>query len=260
MAAGLMMIGLAGLVASPVQAQTTTTYQYDSLGRLVQTQNSYGITTGYGYDAAGNRTSQSISADHPVVGNVTITVDQNSSATLITPPVWGSAVTGLYVLAQPPNGQASAPSSTTLSYMPNPGYFGSDSFPYFAYGPGPNGGPQVNSNTAQVYINVRQIAPIAQAVNNYPVLAGSTNNVINPTITGGTATSLQIASQPVSGTTASVSNLALLYNAPSSAGSDSFTYTALNATGSSTAQVSINVVTTGALWDGFNWDAGPTWN
>ncbi|MEM9572724.1 MAG: Ig-like domain-containing protein [Pseudomonadota bacterium] len=47
-----------GLVFAPLAATSdTTTYTYDSLGRLVDVEYDDGSSTGYQYDAAGNRTA-----------------------------------------------------------------------------------------------------------------------------------------------------------------------------------------------------------
>lgn len=50
-------------VSSVAQAQDTTTYTYDALGRLVssKTSGSQNVTTDIRYDAAGNRTNYTVS-------------------------------------------------------------------------------------------------------------------------------------------------------------------------------------------------------
>lgn len=44
-------------VALGSDAQTTTTYDYDALGRLKSAVSSNGVSTAYSYDPGGNRTS-----------------------------------------------------------------------------------------------------------------------------------------------------------------------------------------------------------
>ncbi|SFH02915.1 Putative Ig domain-containing protein [Ensifer sp. OV372] len=84
-------------------------------------------------------------------------------------------------------------------------------------------------------------APSAGAVA-LTVAANSAANVISPSISGGAAASLAIASPPSRGN-ASVSGLQILYTPqPGYSGADSFTYTATNATGTSTpATVTVTV-------------------
>lgn len=55
---------LAGLIASAISATAfagSAAYQYDTLGRLTQVTYSNGVVITYVYDAAGNRTSQTVS-------------------------------------------------------------------------------------------------------------------------------------------------------------------------------------------------------
>ncbi|KQX27779.1 hypothetical protein ASD01_22030 [Ensifer sp. Root423] len=84
-------------------------------------------------------------------------------------------------------------------------------------------------------------APSAGAVA-LTVAANSTANVISPSISGGAAASLAIASPPSRGN-ASVSGLQIVYTPqPGYSGADSFTYTATNATGTSTpATVTVTI-------------------
>ena len=52
---------LVAMSAPSAQAQQTTTYTYDELGRLITIARSDGVTIQYSYDPAGNRTSQVVS-------------------------------------------------------------------------------------------------------------------------------------------------------------------------------------------------------
>ncbi|WP_429941225.1 putative Ig domain-containing protein [Agrobacterium vitis] len=95
--------------------------------------------------------------------------------------------------------------------------------------------------TASYSITINAAAPIANALT-ATVTANSADNVLAPSITGGAATSVAIASSPSHGV-ATVSGTNFIYTPTAGySGSDSFTYTATNATGtSSPATVTIAV-------------------
>ncbi|MVA23104.1 putative Ig domain-containing protein [Agrobacterium vitis] len=95
--------------------------------------------------------------------------------------------------------------------------------------------------TASYSITINAAAPIANALS-ATVTANSADNVLAPSITGGAATSVAIASSPSHGA-ATVSGTTLIYTPTAGySGSDSFTYTATNATGtSSPATVTVTV-------------------
>ncbi|MCM2468426.1 putative Ig domain-containing protein [Agrobacterium vitis] len=95
--------------------------------------------------------------------------------------------------------------------------------------------------TASYSITINSAAPIANALT-ATVTANSSDNVLAPSITGGAATSVAIASSPSHGA-ATVSGTNFIYTPTAGySGSDSFTYTATNATGtSSPATVTITV-------------------
>ena len=100
--AAAVLIGLAGLPASPT-AQETQTYIYDVHGRLVSVDRSAGLDTTYAYDAANNRTLRVVGAsDAP-------------SPFELGPPVT-NAVGGTYhSSAAPTLAGFSAPVSVTVS-------------------------------------------------------------------------------------------------------------------------------------------------
>ena len=101
-----------------------------------------------------------------------------------------------------------------------------------------------NASASQTYtltVNPAPAVPVANAVS-ATVAYGSSGNVITPTLGGGSATSLAVVSNPTHGTVG-ISGLTLVYTPVSTyTGSDSFTYRATNAGGTSAAAtVSITV-------------------
>ncbi|WP_265502826.1 putative Ig domain-containing protein [Paracoccus beibuensis] len=72
-----------------------------------------------------------VAVQAPVAGHVTATVAANSADNAITLDLSGGAATSVAVLADPAHGTATV-SGTTITYTPNAGYSGSDSFTYTA--------------------------------------------------------------------------------------------------------------------------------
>lgn len=256
-----------------------------------------------------------ISVQAPVANAVSLTVATNSINNTVTLSITGGAATSVAVASSPTNGTAAA-SGTSITYTPNSGYFGADSFTYTAtnaagtsiaatvsvtvtatpltFSPAPGAlaggtvgtaysqtvsvtggvgpysyaatglpaGLSINTSTGAITgtpttagsytvnvtataannatssatytIAVAAQAPIANAVT-LTVAANSTNNAVTLNITGGTATSVTVASAPSHGT-ASASGATIRYTpAAGYSGQDSFTYTATNAAGTSTA-------------------------
>jgi len=213
---GLLSLGVVVLLVAagrPSQAQTTTTYTYDALGRLVSATTNTGYTSTFAYDAAGNRTQQTIVPPAPTVGAATLSVAYNTSGSVALSP--SGVYTSLAVASGPAHGSASI-SGTTATYTPNSGYYGSDSFTYTATGPGGTSGP------ATVSVTVGPPAPSAGAVSLSVGYNASGSVSLAPS---GVYTSLALSSGPshgsasVSGTTASYTPNSGYY------GADSFTYT-----------------------------------
>ncbi|MGV1909782.1 putative Ig domain-containing protein [Agrobacterium vitis] len=100
--------------------------------------------------------------------------------------------------------------------------------------------------TASYSITINAAAPIANALT-ATVTANSSDNVLAPSITGGAATAVTIASSPSHGA-ATVSGTNFIYTPTAGySGSDSFTYTATNATGTSSPATVIITVTAPAF-------------
>ena len=170
----------------------------------------------------------------PVANAVSATVAYNSSNNAITLNITGGTATSVTVASAASHGTATA-SGTSITYTPTAGYSGSDSFTYTATNASGTSAP------ATVSITVNPQAPVANAVS-ATVAYNSSNNAITLNITGGAATSVAVAS-PASHGTATASGTSITYTPTAGyVGSDSFTYTATNATGTSAAAtVSITV-------------------
>jgi YD repeat-containing protein len=148
------------------------------------------------------------------------------------------AYTGVGVAVLPGHGMAS-PSGTTMTYTPATGYSGPDSFQYTASIAGATSAP------ANVSITVGPPPPVANPFN-ASVFSNTTNAPIPLNITGGAPSSVAVATPATHGA-ASVSppGGATIVYTPTGGyiGSDSFTYTASNASGTSAAAMaSIAVV------------------
>ena len=151
-------------------------------------------------------------------------------------------VTGTYAsvaLASRPSHGTAAASGTSLAYTPASSYFGADSFQYTA------AGAVATSTPATVSITVNPPPPVANNIN-AQVVGNTTNNNIPLSITGGTPTSVAVATQASHGT-ATASGITIAYTpATNYVGADSVAYTASNAGGTSapaTAQITVTGLT-----------------
>ncbi|MDE2585304.1 MAG: autotransporter domain-containing protein, partial [Betaproteobacteria bacterium] len=170
----------------------------------------------------------------PVANGVSATVSFNT-ATAIPLNITGGTPSSVAVGTAPAHGTATV-SGTSITYTPTTGYSGSDSFTYKAINAGGTSAP------ATVSITVKPALPTAGAVT-ITVPINSTNNPIPLNLSGGAASSVAIAGAPSHGTV-QISGLAVTYT-PTAAyrGTDTFTYTATNATGTSApAMVTIQVM------------------
>jgi YD repeat-containing protein len=129
------LLGIAAL-SSAAPASETTTFTYDALGRLVQSSNSggprNGLSSGTGYDPAGNRTASSVNQGlpPPPTNNAVFSVsgpvplDEGGYA-VFTISKTGTAVSDLSVNYATANGTAAAPGDYTA-------ISGTLTFPYSA--------------------------------------------------------------------------------------------------------------------------------
>jgi hypothetical protein len=170
----------------------------------------------------------------PLANPTSATVIKNTGFNPITLSLTGGTATSVAVSTGPANGIASA-SGTSISYEPNAGYVGSDSFAYTAANAGGTSAP------ATVSITVVIPAPIAGAVT-ATVTRNTSNNPIALNLSGGAATSVAVVTTPRHGT-ATASGTGITYTPTTGfTGTDNFTYDATNSTGtSSSAMVTITV-------------------
>jgi uncharacterized repeat protein (TIGR02543 family) len=177
----------------------------------------------------------------PVANAVSATVAANSSNNAITLNITGGTPTSVAVASGASHGTATA-SGTSITYTPTASYTGNDSFTYTATNAGGTSAP------ATVTITVNPQAPVANAVS-ATVAYNSSNNAITLNITGGTPTSVAVASGASHGT-ATASGTSITYTPTASyTGNDSFTYTATNAGGTSapaTVTITVNAAVPGA--------------
>ena len=170
----------------------------------------------------------------PVANAVSTPIAYNSTNNAIPYTVTGT-YTSVALASRPSNGTAAA-SGTSLTYTPNTGYIGPDSFQYTA------AISLATSAPATISLTVNPPPPVANPVS-AQVVTNTTNNNIPLSITGGTPTSVAVGVHPTHGT-ATASGITIKYTPTSGySGSDSFTYTASNAGGTSApATASITVL------------------
>ncbi|MEO7065999.1 MAG: Ig-like domain-containing protein, partial [Rhodanobacter sp.] len=165
----------------------------------------------------------------PVANNVIATVAFNSTNNPITLNLGGGTATSVAVASSAAHGTATA-SGTSITYTPTSGYSGSDGFTYTAT----NGSGTSSAATISVTVGTPAAPTVANKSVSTPYNTPASINLAG-SITGAGITSIS-ASTPTHGTV-SVSGETVTYT-PSSTyygGTDSFTYTAENAGGVSTA-------------------------
>jgi large repetitive protein len=192
-------------------------------------------STGTGPFMGSRAYTLSVASAAPVANAVSATVSFNSGANPITLNITGGVPTSVAVATAAANGTATA-SGTSITYQPNTNFVGSDSFTYTASNAAGTSAPATVSITV-----TGPPLPIANAVS-ATVAHNSGANPITLNITGGTPTSVAVASAPSNGT-AIASGTSITYQPNAGyAGPDSFTYTASNLSGTSApATVSITV-------------------
>jgi YD repeat-containing protein len=234
---GAFMCALLEL-ATPAARAGTISYVYDALGRLISATYPSGVITVYTYDAAGNRTAYSTTASPPpVVGPVSAAVAYNSTANPISPNVSGY-YTSVAVSAPATHGTASA-SGVALSYTPNTGYTGADSFGYTASN---GGGTSAPAATVSITVTSGLVPPVVNPVSATVAFNSSGNNI--PLSVSGTYTSVAV-STPAGHGIATASGVTISYSPNTGySGADSFNYTASNSAGTSSpaaiASITIN--------------------
>lgn len=158
----LLSISAISVGAAPgeARAQTTTSYEYDTLGRLTNSTVSSGVTASYQYDASDNRTAIAGNSP-PIAVNDAVSTNSNTSVsfdprTNDSDPENSSLV--ITSVSVPSSGSATITGGGTgISYSPSPGTSGSAAFNYTIQD------PQAASASATVTVTVNNQAPIAQA-------------------------------------------------------------------------------------------------
>ncbi|WP_332676496.1 putative Ig domain-containing protein [Brevundimonas sp.] len=181
----------------------------------------------------------------PIASAVSVTVGFESTNNPVTLSITGGTPASVAAPGLPTNGSVNV-AGTAITYTPNAGYAGPDSFTYTATNTGGTSAPA----TVTVTVNPPP-APIAGAVS-VTVAANSSNNAVTLSLTGGTATSVATPGLPTHGTV-SIAGTAITYTPTAGySGADSFTYTATNLGGTSapatvTVTVSAPTLTLSAL-------------
>ncbi len=192
----------------------------------------------------------------PVAAASSETVFSGSSNDPIALSLSGGKAASIAITANPTHGTVSV-SGTSVTYTPTAGYTGADSFTYTATNAGGTSAAATVSLTVATPTSGAPPAPVA-AASSQTVAAGSSSDPIALSLSGGAAASITITANPAHGTV-SVSGTSVTYTPTSGyTGSDSFTYTATNAGGTSSgATVSLTVANfgTGAEINPVGWAA-----
>lgn len=168
----------------------------------------------------------------PVANPLNATIQANSSTNTLNPSITGNA-TGITISSPPAHGSAVA-NGLAINYVPAAGYVGSDTFTYFASGPGGT------SVSAAISISVVAAAPTASPIN--VTVPANTNATPIVALISGNVTSLAIASMPSHGSVIVNGDLMMYSPTNGYVGNDTFTYTATGIGGTSApATVSITI-------------------
>ncbi len=144
-----------------------------------------------------------------------------------------SGIISSYGIVSGPSHGSLGPAGSTVSYSPNAGFYGADSFVFDAIGPGGTS----NSSTVSVNVGLPP-APVAQ--NGSLTVAYNTAGSVGVSATG-VVSSYALAAHPSHGT-ASLSGLTATYTpATGYIGQDSFTFTASGPGGSTTGTITVTV-------------------
>lgn len=103
-----------------------------ALGTFNFTISATDSSTGGGPYSVATPMAITVSAGLPVAGNVSVAVAYGAPATPVTLALSGGAATAVSVDNVPGHGTATVTGPTAISYQPNPGFAGSDSFTYTA--------------------------------------------------------------------------------------------------------------------------------
>ena len=174
--------------------------------------------TGYLYDnGSGSLSWQPFPV--PVVGNVSATVNENTSNNSIALSLTTRHYSKGFVIDSGPSHGTLTLSGSSVLYTPTTGYTGGDSFTYHAYNIGGNS----NKGTGTITVGVTTAAPVTS--NGSMTLTENTSSTINlATLTSGSATSWSITSNPTHGTVSISGSTATYTPNTGYVGSDNFTF------------------------------------
>jgi YD repeat-containing protein len=155
----VMVAVVAASLAPTSWSQVTTSYTYDTRGRI-KTVVRPANTVAYTYDAADNRVALGVTnpaSPTPSVGSVSANTPYNTAVAIALAP--SGVYSSLALASGPVHGTASI-AGTTATYIPVAGFSGSDSFTYVAIGPGGQSAPATVSIT--VYPGSGGSTPVLQ--------------------------------------------------------------------------------------------------
>ena len=236
---GLVLNNTTGVISGTPTATGTFNFSIKATDSSTGTGAPFSTTQGY---------SVVIAANTVVAGAVTDVVAFNSSNNVVPLALTGGTAISVAVPTAPAHGTV-AINGTAISYTPTTGFYGTDSFTYTATSAGGTSAP------ATVTITVTPALPAPQAQST-TINSNSASNTIALAIDGGPVTSVTIVTPPQHGTLTAVgvsikaarqavgvATASVTYTPTQGyIGTDSFSYTATNAAGTSAvARVSLQV-------------------
>ena len=166
-----------------------------------------------------------------------VTTAFNTQAAINVTAQLGGVFTSIAVVTAPTNGTIVSVIGNVITYRPNTGYAGADSFTYRALGPGGT----LSNPPALVSITVLPAIPVVTApatvttAFNTPVTINLTAQI------SGSSTSIAIATAPLHGTATVAGNIVTFTPTAGYFGPDSFTYRATGPGGTSLPSPPVNI-------------------
>ncbi|USB33588.1 Ig-like domain-containing protein [Paenibacillus sp. YPG26] len=191
----------------------------------------------------------------PIAVNDTLTVAENTPGSVIVTDNDTDAENGLdpstvAIKTQPQHGTATPDSSGKVTYTPNPGYSGSDSFTYTVKD---TNGAESSPATVTVTVTAAPVNTVPNAVNDTLTAAENTPGSVIVTANDTDAengldpSTVTIKTQPQHGTATPDSSGKVTYTPnPGYSGSDSFTYTVKDTNGAESSPATVTVTVTAA--------------
>jgi uncharacterized protein YhjY with autotransporter beta-barrel domain len=202
-------------------------------------------TDNFGYAATGKGGTSASAAvtiavgtpPAPVLTALTFTVPFNKPGTIDLASGVAGVFTSITIVTAPTQGTATL-NGTTLSYTPNKGYFGADSFTFTATGPGGT------SDAGTVNITVSTQPPLADNLSFILPLNTPTTLDLQPFISGSAISGVRVVTQPAHGEV-SVNGTKITFTPKTDFfGADTFTYAAFGNAGTS-PPATVKVTVTG---------------